>query len=349
MARKLFSNTPEATEAEGTSNEANQTNETQESSMSTATENVVPSNEADEADEILADQEVGVEADPTTEAAPEAKPELDMSVFEAAVQAAVDGRDPSTGTVPDSLAAPVTQAYRDLPVSGKSKAKTHLIEVMRSGVEGGDLSTAMASMQLQKVLTPAKSSGSSTPKEPKAPADPNEAVAVQLAVLRTAFGWVKENLPEGAEAEAVKAKTDELVEAANGQLADYIAWLNRDEPAEGEEDQAEPEVSVVTKRAAKLAMSKVKVSTASGRASSGPGYSGPRRNVATHISQVFADKASGDFISITDLANATSAEYGDDHPSPGALAARLFPKDGDCSLTDVRPATVDGKRGAVKI
>lgn len=345
MARRIGSDSTVSDTSESTDSVDLNDQSQEDSNMSTET--------VAEATEESTTPVVEAAAETTTEstdsapeaAAPEAKPEVDLSEFEAAVQAAIDSRDPSTGTVPEAQADAVKTAYQALSVGGKSKSKTHLLNVMTAGVEGGDLSTAMAASQLQKVLVP-KASGSSKPKEEKAPADPNEAVATQLAILRTAFVYLQDNLPEGAELEAVKAKTAELGTTAGEQLAGYLEWLGRDEPAEGTEDAAEPDVSTVTKKAAKLVLTKVRVATSGGGGSS---YSGPRRSVSTHITQVFEGKASGDFMSIAEIANASSEEYGSDKVSSGAVTARLFPTEGECSLTDVKPGTQDGKRGAIKL
>lgn len=359
MARKLAGQVADSdtdqTSTDNT-NEANQANDTQENPTMTTTDEapvqtdenpptdgaevpVTPTDEAPASDGASAADEA--KAKSAAEAA--ANEEL-YNTFESVVQAAIDGKDPSTGTVPEALATPVTEAYRALNVGGKSKAKAHLLSVMQAGVEGSDLSTAMAASQLSKVLTPAKSSAK--PKEEKAPADPTEAVATQLAVLKTAFVYIQSNLPEGVDGDTVRAKTNELVEAAGSQMGTYIDWLNREPVAEGETDTPEPEgISSVTKKAVKLALTKVRVSTSTSSGASGDGV---RRSVSTHISQVFSDKPSGAFMSIAEIANAESEEYAGVKISSGAITARLFPTDGECTLKDVTPANQDGKRGAIK-
>lgn len=353
MARKLAGTIQPDTDT----NEANEANTTEENTTMTETVTEAPAPESNEAPVEATESTDNAEAQaPATEgdqsaadaaAEAKAKEEADAaawSTFEQSVSAAVEGRDPSTGTVPDSLASPVTETYRALNVGGKSKAKAHLLSIMQAGVEGGDLSTAMAASQLSKVLTPAKAT--SKPKEEKAPSDPNEAVANQLAVLKAAFVYIQSNLPEGADADTVRTKTNELTEAATAQMPGYIDWLTREPVAEGATDTPEPEVSNITKKAVKLAVTKVRVSTSTGSGvSSGDGV---RRSVSTHISQVFADKPSGHFMSIAEIANAESTEYAGVKISSGAITARLFPTDGTCTLTDVTPAVVDGKRGATK-
>lgn len=334
-------------------NEANEANTTEENETMTT---LTPEAEATDSTPVepTADPTAETSGEATDQAAADAaavkakeaaEAEAAYATFEQAVKAGIDGRDPSTGTVPEALTTPVTESYRALNVGGKSKAKAHLLAIMQTGVESSDLSTAMAASQLSKVLTPAKAAAK--PKEEKAPADPTEAVATQLAVLKTAFVYIQSNLPEGVDSEAVKAKTNELVEASGTQMQSYIDWLNREPVEDGATDTPEPEgINAVTKKAVKLALTKVRVSTSTSSGASGDGV---RRSVSKHISQVFADKASGDFMTIAEIANADSEEYAGVKISSGAITARLYPSEGECTLKDVVPATVGGKRGATKV
>ncbi len=50
---------------------------------------------------------------------------------------------------------------------------------------------------------------------------------------------------------------------------------------------------------------------------------GTRHNVGKHIAQVFADKESGTFLSVKDLSEANSAEYGDDVASIPSITTHL--------------------------
>ena len=52
-------------------------------------------------------------------------------------------------------------------------------------------------------------------------------------------------------------------------------------------------------------------------------YTGPRRDVAAHIESAFADVPSGTFLTVAAIAGHSSDTYGDDHPSSGAVWARL--------------------------
>lgn len=340
MARKLFGQSAE-TDAESTDNETNESNDTQETTtMSTATEEA-PVTEATESADNTA-------AEATESEAVESSAETDLTEFEAAVAAAIEARDEATGKLPEAVTAPVTKAYQALSVGGKSKAKAHLLAIMTEGVETNDSPKAMAANELRRALVPAKTSGTPKPKAEPTPVDPNEGVALQLAPLRVAFNYLSTNLPEGAEAEGVKAKTGELFDSSNAEIQGYLNWLDREAPAEGEEDTPEPEVSVVTKKAARLIRTKVKVATSG----TGKTYSGPKRSIATHIEQVFASFPSGHFMTINEIAKAESAEYGEDRPSSGAVSARLFPTDGDpqgnVKVGGVTSGVRDNKRGAIK-
>lgn len=75
-----------------------------------------------------------------------------------------------------------------------------------------------------------------------------------------------------------------------------------------------------------------------------------RRDVGAHIQHAFGDLRPGDFLTIQQISRTKSPEYGDDAPSPGAISARLFPRDGrPSSIAGVEPARDGGVRGAKKV
>lgn len=321
-------------------------------------------NEAEDLTAAAAAQaEAQAEAQRKAEEAAKAQAEYDaaMKTFESAVEAAVTGEevDRSTGTLPEVLKAPVMVAYSKLPgAKGKNTAKAYLQEKMQdrmlAGAEDNTQYTVARSYldlikEIQKGVTTARET------VVKAPVDPTEAHVAKVAALFIAPNLVIE--PEGVSPEwrqKVKEKAAGLAE----QVQTYRQWLIDNMGKPSDEQSTEPEVNEIIKAAAKVAQGRAtggarKVRTSTGTtttpAATGLGHQGPRRNVEEHIRQAFAGKVSGEFMSITEIANAYSTEYGDDHPSSGAVAARLFPK-GDpskCTLDFVTPESRD-KKGAVK-
>ncbi|NCD16759.1 MAG: DUF262 domain-containing protein [Actinobacteria bacterium] len=73
-----------------------------------------------------------------------------------------------------------------------------------------------------------------------------------------------------------------------------------------------------------------------------------RRDIGKHIVQVFEGLPEGTFLTTTAIAKRPTPEYPDAAASPGAVAARLFPASGYCTVPGVTPVRRDGVRGAVK-
>lgn len=276
------------------------------------------------------------------EAAPKAtEAEVDLTAFENAVNEALANKDESTGELAPSFIEPVNAEYRKLDgLKAKNKAKAVLNEGMKSAMNDMDIQTARAYLALTDNLSAAGGGGS---KAPSQPADPTEAFVQKAATLRLALGLVTNDVPEGVnEGWADKAK--ELVDSSTEAARNYQQWLASPEDSRGDE----PEVNAVVKAAVKLASGK---SARLGRASSGggSGFTGERRDIAKHIVNAFADKPSGTFLTIAEIKNTHSDEYGDNSPSAGAVSARLFPNSGKCTVEGITPGTNDkGKKGATK-
>lgn len=75
-----------------------------------------------------------------------------------------------------------------------------------------------------------------------------------------------------------------------------------------------------------------------------------RRDVGLHIANAFKNIPSGTFLTIQQIKNTPSPEYGDDSPSAGAVSARLFPSTGKpTTVAGIEPTRHNGVRGARKI
>jgi hypothetical protein len=288
--------------------------------------------------------------DSTTASAPEAtatsteaKAEIDLSGFKAAVEAAVAEHDTSTGTVPEGLATAVTAEYRALDgLAAKNAAKKFVNDSMRDSMNEMNIQKARAYMVLSDGLT----AGAGGTKAERPPADPTEAFVQRLGALQLAAEIVGANVPEGVDS-SYTAKLDELLASSRDGAKTYGEWLNREPVAEGADDLPEPEVSAFVKAAVKLSQGKA-VKTGSGRASTP--FTGERRDIGKHIAEAFADKESGTFMTVAEIRKFESSEYNAESPaSAGAISARLFPTSGKCTVEGITPGTNDkANRGADK-
>lgn len=76
-----------------------------------------------------------------------------------------------------------------------------------------------------------------------------------------------------------------------------------------------------------------------------------RRDLTAHITNAFDGLQVGDFLTCAQIGNVESVEYGSDKPSIGAIVARLFPENGNCTVPGIRPCLhpETGARGAMKV
>lgn len=299
----------------------------------TATETDLP--EVVETETTSPDETPAAEA-PSAESP--AEPEIDLTEFQNAVEAAIAERDTSTGVLPEAQIDLVRAAYADLDgVKAKNKAKAHLHELLRSFMapadpsEIPDVSSARAVMILQESAAVASKATGGTSAKPRVKVDPTDAYAEGLAALTLAFYLATSDAPEGVDLEKAKesatAKADELFATAR-------------EVRASEEQDTDNKVIL---RAIKLAAVKPPRGGGSG---GGRSYSGPRRDIAKHIAEAIAGKPAGTFLSVADLRKFRSEEYGDDAPSAGAITNRLEPTSGAKSSVEgvvVERRVIDGK------
>lgn len=284
-------------------------------------------------DETVVEEPTTEAIEASTEETP--APEADLTEFKAAANQAVSEADESTGDLPASAIDAVNKVYRDIDgVKGKNTARSWIEAEMKAAIVGKDIMKARAFVTLKDGLS--AGSGSSSP---KAPADPTQAFVQKVVALRLALDEVVGTVPEGVD-ESWADKADELI----GSLADEVTAFRAYSVSE-DADAEQPEVSPVVRQAFKLA---------SGRASAGGGTrvsGGPRRDIEKHLHQVFADLEIGAFLTVNEIAKASSTEYGEDRPSAGAVSARLFPKGREAYAANGLQATnEEGKvRGATKV
>jgi hypothetical protein len=286
--------------------------------------------------ETAAPANPGNEAAPAATEAPKAEATIDTSAFDAALATAMTEMDQSTGTLAPAQLEPVVKAYQALDGSkAKAKVRASIEQGVKDALEleNGNVPKARALNVIRTEITKSRGGGG-TPSTPK---DPTEAFIEAVVALQLAYSHLTQNPPEGV-GENWQAKANEVAQNTMEDVAKLAKYSG-----EGEA----PEVSNLAKRAWKLATGKGK-----GGGSSSPRapFTGERHDVAKHIVSAFAEKASGDFLTVAQIVSYSSTEYGDDHPSPGAVTARLFPKSGKCTVEGVEAieATANSPKGARK-
>lgn len=290
--------------------------------------------------------------EPTTDETPEATAEAeavaetktdeyvpaDLTAFQSAVSSVVGAAD-STGDLTDEQVEVVREQYRLLPTTkDRNAAKKDLDEGMKSAMDDRDIVKARSYLQLKQSMTVASSGGGGGT---KAPADPTARWRQQLEIATLAYGELLAQRPEGITDEQVSEITNGTASLSE-QVASYRAFLDSDD-----ESAEKPEVDSRVTAAFRI----VNGGRSKARASSGSTYTGERRDLNKHFAEAFASKASGDFMTIAQIRSFKSEEYGDDHPSAGAISARLFPSKGESTVEGVRPGTggEKGQRGAFKL
>jgi len=272
----------------------------------------------------------------------EAKAEASVEAFQEAARAAVAEADPTTGTIAEAHLEPVKLAYRAVEggIKYKNQAKNFVSDEMKAVLEAGDLEkmfNAVAWNNISSAIAVAPKAQAA----PKVTVSPNKLHADKVQALSLAYDLVTADLPEGVTEDFM----DEVDENDNLTVAEeYLAWV-RDE---SEDKGDEPEVSNVIRQAVKLALGKGPRKGT--KAGGGSTYAGPKRSVAAHVRHAFDTVESGTFLTMTEIRNIKSPEYGDDLPSGGAINQLLRPSNGKpTSFEGVSVEQQEGKWGARKL
>lgn len=284
-----------------------------------------------------------------------------LSDFEALAAAAVETRDKNTGDMPADEVTKVREAYAALPTTpAKTRARNGLQEAMKAAlVKERAADKARAYLTLgEEVKSAAKATRETVA---KAPVDITAEHVARVTSLYLSTGFV--DVPEGVDASWAD-QVNNKASALMGEVGTYKAyqaelakWQAADEATRGDEPKA-PEVDPIVVSAYRIARGRPTspgrkpgtAKAASAPKTTGAGYSGPRRSVKAHIQSAFASVPVGTFLKIAEIANHTSAEYGSDHPSSGAVSAALFPPSGKPSSIEGLQATEEGGvKGARKV
>ncbi len=274
-------------------------------------------------------------------AAKAAEHQATVDAFEATVAEAVAAADTGTGTVPEANLDQVANAY--LAVTGgikyKNASRKHVEDGMRDAIRAKEYMRAVSLNEINDRIVNTKAEAKAA--GPKV--DPKVAYGQRVSALIVAADLLQTRVPDEAEGFEIPATERALAEAI-----EHLDWIEN-----GSEGEA-PELGVVAAAAVKLISGKGLGKRGAGGGAAGVPrgpYTGTRRNVANHIEAAFADVAVGDFLTVSEIAKADSDEYGDDHPSSGAVNARLFPG-GDaskCNVEGIKPGyNEQGVKGAFK-
>lgn len=238
---------------------------------------------------------------------------------------------PPTGDDADKIVGFVIDAYRAADASGKAKIRKSWSDAMAAAVDKLDLDGAKWARRVSVAIADAGSA-----KADKAPVD--YAAMIRSAVMdhldaayALATGVRPSDVPADADLPAIFADADDARDADGMTPAAYITRLGGILDALG---------VVRTDRSAAMASAKV----------GGPVTRAAKRDLAAHMDAVMVP---GTFYTVAMIAKASSDAYGDDHPSSGAVAARLFPKvDGvaaPCTVTFDDGSHVIGIRKGDKV
>ena len=238
--------------------------------------------------------------------------EENIEAFSNAVQAALAEADSATGVLPEASLAAVRAEFQSLDgVKRKNMAKRELQALMLSYTNEMDIVHARAVASLIEHAAVAARPAAIAKERVKA--DPTKAYAESLTILKLASMLASTTTPEGVDLERAEALS---VEDATNLYPEAWEVLQSEDRATDNK---------IVAKAIKFATSKVP--GASPRA----GHSGPRRNVGTHVEEAAAAHEAGTFLTVAELRNFRSEEYGDDLPSAGALTNRLEPPNGSAS------------------
>lgn len=340
--------TPLATEAAESvaateSAETAESNEPQAAEVTEATEPTEDEAKAAAEKEAADKAAAKAEADKAYEAA--------MTEYQGLVTELVgsDEVDPTTGTLPDGHKSQARLSYSKLPgIKGKKAGKDWLQEQMHVNMEQfdpTDPTTAHYAVKARTFLDLYKEIGKGAVKSESPvvkPVDPTEA-----HVARVVAALVAPNLilpPEGV-SEDWKDQAQRKAGELAPQIQAYRDWLEANKGKAEDERSEAPEVDEIVVNAAKVALGrglgaakKARAASAGGTTTSTP-YTGTRRDIGKHIAEAFESQPVGTFLTVADISKFESSEYGTDHPSSGAVSARLFPKG------DGTACTVEGIRG----
>lgn len=263
----------------------------------------------------------------TEAAAAPAEQVINLDPFLAAVEEIFKHANPTNGQIAPENLTPVVEQFRALEgTKAKNAARKYLDDQMKVLMAPGDeqnfIKAASIMITVNALKTP---KGTKVEKEPKAPADPTDAYIDRYLSVWTARNVLlnPNEVPEGVAANWGDTAKSRYAEAAQA-ISDYFAYTKSTD----ENPVPKPDVPAFVEAGFKIAAGKAAGKTAktTGGGAKAPktgGYTGPARNVADHINEVFASKPVGTFLKVGEIANSQTSVYGTDKVSPGAVSQRI--------------------------
>lgn len=236
-------------------------------------------------------------------------------------------RDVSTGTLSAEQVAEIVTEYAKLDLPGKNAAKKQLTEKLTAVLmeSPGDTDLVLKARSYGQVLTELNKVAATNKRETvaKEPVDPTVAFVERAASLYLAVSLVTP--PKGVSADW-SDKVTELAGSLQGDVEKYRAWTIADPETRGDAPQVSPIVLAAAKVAEGRPVKKARATGGSGSSTPRAPREGgaPSRNVAKHIANAFRDKEVGTIMTVSEIVNVRSEEYGDDKPSAGAISARMW-------------------------
>lgn len=262
--------------------------------------------------------------DEAAKAAAEAKAEQDLVEYSATVDTALAERDNSTGTVPEVNIEAVKTSYRGLNgAKYKTKGKNLLTDKLREAIAGQDIILGTAIM----ALTDAVLTAGPAPRQaaPAKALDPAAAYRDKMTVLHLAYALGRSHAPEGVDADAEMAKVEEKVNELTDSADAYYTWATNTSADKGDAPADTDQLVIKAVKASQLKAAGSATRSASTGTSTPREPGAARRNVRTHIAQVFdkLGKGAGEILKVAEIAKESTDEYPAADCSPGAISAAL--------------------------
>lgn len=282
------------------------------------------------------------------------------------VDATVGGeREATTGAISEELKSRVQSAFATLPrgttkSSARPQAKDLVDARLLAAMDQMNMPLARTLFTIQQDCLTVRGAGGEGGGIVAKPVDPTEDFVNRV----TAHSLAAYALVPGEDVAADwPTRVEALVGELAGQVRPYVDYLVEvgayealdDEAKEKATEPAEPETHDLVKTAVKISQGRGtgvrrprKAAGEGGTSTPRAPYTGNRRSVAKHIEEAFANKATGTWMSIAEIAKFESAEYAGDKVSQGAVSARIYAP-GGCTIAGIAPQeNADGKKGAVK-
>lgn len=273
-----------------------------------------------------------------------------VTAFTELVDATLEASAESEDGVSDDELDAIRTAYRAITggIKFKNQGKNYVQDRMSAELDAENFAYAVA---LNSIKSHLATKEEKAPSAPRPKADPREAFATRYAALSLAAELFGETAAgdEALDGWADKLPSADELDDVRDEVRSLLAWDADESEDKGDAPEATPLAVTAYKAVLGRGLGgKPKSGSTSG---TGTGYSGPRRDVRKHITEVFANEPSGTFLTIGEIVGRGSSEYEAGTASQGAVSAQVFHKSGKSNVDGIgqghHPET--GVKGAVKL